>query len=31
MGLSALFKQYNFKSLYSRLNKKPDEPKLSLF
>jgi DNA polymerase-1 len=31
MGLSNLFKQYNFKSLYSRLNKKPDEPKLSLF
>jgi len=31
MGLSNLFKQYNFKSLYSRLNKKPEEAKLSLF
>jgi len=31
MGLSNLFKQYNFKSLYSRLNKPPCIDKLSLF
>ena len=30
-GLSTLFKQYNFKSLLNRLNKKPEMAKLSLF